>query len=247
MTGETTRRFPTAIRCGAILAAQPGYPADLWEDAIKSAAAAVREALPEADIIGLVPIENDREPSLHALYRKLGRPIDGTISLTLPSDADPRRMLAAAPVLRRALADAIDSTGCVANLGEAMYALTGYGAYAYTMLAFLDARINQQQFIDWWSGHHSEMGLDSATSSIMAGYGVQLRYDSLTSEMNQALGFSDKGDLFELVYIDDVEGWRRMVTPDVLKGFCEDEKGYLAHEGARVAIQRVVSKYLGKS
>jgi hypothetical protein len=237
-------RFPTATRCGVILSASPSVSARDWQAAVKAAAAALHDIIPEADSLGLIPVENDEEPALHALFRKLGRPIDGSLSLALPAESDAQRVLAAIPVIRKTLGDFIDPAGCVANVGRAMYAIKGYGDYAYTLLAFLDARIDQQQFIAWWAGHHSEMGLDSASSAIMKGYGVQLRYDALTSELNEGLGFSDQGDLFEMVYVNDVSDWRRLVTPEVLKGFCEDEKGFLAADDARVAMQRVIAKHL---
>jgi hypothetical protein len=239
MENKMPVQYATQIRCAIILTARRGVSLGQWQELIKSAASYLRNEIQGAEIVALATIANDNHAALHAPYRQLGQQIDGTIAITLNDAENQHDLLAVAPALRSLLGEGIEADGCTVNIGEALHAIRGYGAYAYCMLSVRDPSISPQQFISWWSDHHSELGVTGSSGSVMKGYAIQHRIEPLTAKMNAALHFPDHGDLFELVYMDDIDQWTQTVTPQVVALFCEDEKGYVAPWGARIAMQHV--------
>ncbi len=237
--------LPTRLRCGMVLMAKPGLNASEWEGVIKNTVAELGKAAPWADVHGLVTIAS-ADDEVHSSQRALSRPIDATIALTFSADREGAALLGLTELIKRCLDNVVDPAGCHANIGTAYYPTLGYGAFGYTAVVFRDAQVTESQFWKWWFGHHSKMGLESPAAPYMVGYSLQHRADPVTSKFNELLGFSDKGDLFEQVYIDNLDGWTQAVTQATAESFYEDEKGFVSRDGPRMATQTVVATWLAE-
>jgi hypothetical protein len=237
MVEEHANAFPKRMRCGVVLTSRRGLEPGVWVDALKDCAAGLREVFPAAHVAALNSLNTG--DGAEAVGRELGRQIDGSLAVTLDAHADVQEFLKAIPVLRH-LTAVVDVAGCTVNLGEAHCAKSGTGTYGMALLAFRDRRVSQAEFVDWWLNHHSPIALASPMADIMDGYTLQHRTDPATSEMNRQLGFADTGDIFELVFINDLQRWERTISPEIAATFYNDEEGFLAREGNRMAMQQMV-------
>jgi hypothetical protein len=235
------KRLPQRTRCGIVLAAHSNVAANQWDRLVKDTVKGLRQALPRADIVGMVTEPGQEElKAIVSNHRKLGRGFEGCVDVTLPGPDDLEPFREVLPVLRRVLGPVIDTPRCCIVAGNAFYASPGYGNFSFTQLMWRDPKITKEQFIAWWTGHHSEHNLESPSSGAMQGYALHYREDPITTELNAELGFSNDPELYEPCYFRDLESWRQLVTPEVAAAAFEDEKGFLSHHEMRVEIQRVI-------
>ena len=236
------KQLPKRARCGIILAGRPEASAtDPLENLITEVLKGLRQALPEADLAGMIT-EPGQEELLATVFhkRRMGPRFDACIDITLPVAGDFDLFRNALPVLREGLAGAIDPARCCVVVGDAFYASPGYGNFSLTQMAWRDPKVTKEQFLAWWTSHHSDHNLDAPSGNVMQGYAMNHREDPITTDMNKVLGFSNSPEIYIPCYFRDIESLRQFVTPDVAANAFEDEKGFISHDEIRVEIQRVI-------
>jgi hypothetical protein len=236
--------LPTRLRCAIILTAHDQIEPVEWASAIKATCAQLGRCFPAAEVTGLVATNLDDIVDVSLAHRPLGRGFDGGLEVTFSNDTDPASLLAIAPVVTEALGVLVDGSGSVANIGTAHYAVLGLGVYAFTQVGFRAAGTSDQDFVRWWTSHHSQFNVQNTQDALMKGYSMQHRMDPVTHLLNEELGYAGAGDIYDPVYFDDVDLWRATVSPEMAAAALQDEAGHFAHYTMRVKIQRVVASFL---
>lgn len=234
-------KLPAQARCGIILAHTSAISPIAWEDRLTRASQAIADAMPDSDVCALVTDADLAELRDIILdHRPMGAPFEGCINVSLAGPGNFEAFTALIPILEEQLGDVLDRGRCSATIGDAYVATPGHGNYSITMITYCDPAIDGEQFMAWWTSHHSEHNLNAPSKGVMQGYALNYRADPATADFNRAMGFSDDTEIFEPCYMRSKAEIEAMVSPEVARAAFDDETGYVAHDRIVAELQRTV-------
>lgn len=234
--------LPSRLRCAVVLTAIDDVDPLEWETAITESCAELHKEFPEASITGLISIDLDDLVKSSLAYRPLGIGYDAAIEIAIDRIENPEKFLAVAPILENVINPIVNPSASISNVGIAHYAVIGGGSYALTQIGFRADNISEEEFVQWWTGHHNRFNIEASGDAMITGYSMQHRIDPITSQLNNMLGYADAEHIYDPVYFDDIEIWRATVSPEVAAAALADERGHFGHSIMRAKMQKVVAQ-----
>jgi hypothetical protein len=228
--------LPTRPRLGVIVSTPPDFPEVSLVNALTHTTRSFREVFPGAEVVAGISMRLDAEVAAIMNHRALGRAPDAMLEVTLPQGGKLEELEVAGTLLADELFRVADPEGTSAFVGISHFALIGTSKRLLAHYGWRAQGVGPQEFMDWWSGHHADHNRQSASGVLMAGYGLMQRDDALSATINAAAGFKDEGDIYESVYIRDLDKFVAAVTPQIAAAAMRDEVGMFSHHCVRPAL-----------